>query len=234
MENLKDLGIVLNSIDYKESSKIVYLYTKEGIKSIKVLGAKNQKKGYLPFLMPVSYVEFIYTNSKFPTLIDYSIINSYKEIKSDLKKELLISYMFEILSKIPEDASNERIFPLVLKLLDLTSIYDPRLIVTIFKVKMLYTFGVAPSFKTCAECGSSDVYYFNVLKGGAVCKNCSNLKSYNNDILNIIKNMYYIDIYNKPLDIFKDINIKEIFDIVEEYYKVHVNIYTKGINSILL
>ena len=36
-------GIVIKSIDYKESSKIVYIYSKNGLNGYKLLSVKNKK-----------------------------------------------------------------------------------------------------------------------------------------------------------------------------------------------
>ena len=119
MENIKIKGIVLNAIDYKESSKIVYIYTSLGIISVRALGAKKQSRGILPFITTMNYCEAIITNSDFPKLIDYSLFDSFNNIKADLKKELWFSYMLEIISKIPKDAPHDKIFPLVLKIFSL-------------------------------------------------------------------------------------------------------------------
>ena len=70
-------GIVIGSIPYQETSKIVYLYTKYGKISVKALGSQTQKKGLLPFITTMNRVEAITTDSDFPTLKDYSLIDSY-------------------------------------------------------------------------------------------------------------------------------------------------------------
>lgn len=233
MENINITGFVINSLDYKESSKIVYLYTKEGKKSIKVLGAKSQKKGYLPFLIPLTLVSATITNSSFPTLIEYTVLNSYQYIKDDLKKELIFSYIFEILNKMPDDSFHDKIFNMLENLFTLAKTYDSLLLCSIFKIKMLYTFGVNPNFKTCGVCGSGDVYYFSVHLGGAICKKCYHIGAYDNQVLNILKYLYFMDLTKESLEKIKDINVKEIFDIILSYYKEHVNIYLKGYKSLI-
>lgn len=233
MDNINICGIVINSIDYKESSKIVYLYTKKGRISVKVLGAKSQKKGFLSFIMPLTLLNAYITNKEFPTLVEYNIINSYKDIKDDLKKELAFSYILEILNKIPYDSPHEKIYNLLINLFDLSEYYDAMLLCLIFKIKMLYTFGVNPNFKECSMCGSKDVYYFSVSLGGAVCKKCSHIGLYDKSILDILKYIYYMDLSKESLDKLKEINVKEIFDIVTKYYKEHVNISLKGYKSLI-
>ena len=82
-------GITLSSIDYKEKSKIVYIYTKYGNISYKALGSLNQKKGMLPLITTMNQLNVILTQSKFPTAIDYTLLNSYDDIKNDLKKSFV-------------------------------------------------------------------------------------------------------------------------------------------------
>ncbi len=73
---MKSEGIVYKTITYKETSKIVYIYTKDGKKSIKALGSKNSKNKTFGFGEIGNIVSFVSTDDDFPTLIEYDIINS--------------------------------------------------------------------------------------------------------------------------------------------------------------
>lgn len=48
-------GIVIKTIDYKEKSKIVYLYTSFGMKSIKALDVLRTKLGFVTTLNVVDF-----------------------------------------------------------------------------------------------------------------------------------------------------------------------------------
>ena len=59
---MKTEGIVIKSITYKETSKIVYLYTPNGKVSIKAIGAKNAKKNTFGFGEVGNIVSFVSTD----------------------------------------------------------------------------------------------------------------------------------------------------------------------------
>ena len=67
---MKSEGIILNTIDYKESSKIVHLYTPFGRISVKALGANKPKNGLLGFTTIGNTVSFVATDSELPTLME--------------------------------------------------------------------------------------------------------------------------------------------------------------------
>jgi len=66
-------GLVISSIDYKEKSKVVYLYTPNGHDSVKAYQSKDFKKGLLGFTTTLNEVSYVKTNSKFSTLMEYSV-----------------------------------------------------------------------------------------------------------------------------------------------------------------
>lgn len=233
MENIKIEGIVLSSIVYKETSKIVYIYTKNGRISVRALGSLKQKRGMLPLITTMNRVEAIITNKAFPSAIDYTLIDSYDNIKSDLKKELWFSFMLEIVSKLTDDSPHERIYNLLIRMFDLASTISPLELGVMFQVKMMYGFGVAPILKKCAICGNEEVRYFSIRDGGAICMNHNHQNSFDNDVLNDIKKIYFFDIYNGNFDDIKDIDYIRLFRVVNIYYDSHINITLKGINSLI-
>ena len=74
-------GIILSSIDYKEASKIVYLYTNIGNISVKALKAKKIKGGDLGFITTGNIVSFVMTNNNLPTLIEYHLKDTLFEVE---------------------------------------------------------------------------------------------------------------------------------------------------------
>ncbi len=234
MNNLEIEGITLSSIEYKEKSKIVYLYTKYGKISYKALGSLNQKKGMLPLITSMNDLKVIMTDNKFPTALDYTIIDNYDYIKNDLKKSLWFSYILEIVSKIPEDAPHDRIFMLLKKLFELAKKYDGLVLGVIFMIKMTYSFGVSPQFGKCVYCKSNEIHYFSVKDGGALCRNHYKKSSYSKNILDEITTIYYLNIYKEELDKILDYDFKKLFNIMNEYYTEFVHIYLKGLNSLII
>lgn len=232
METIKVKGIVLGSIDYKETSKIVYLFTDVGKISVKALGSKKVKKGLLPFITTMNYVEAIITDSEFPSLIDYSIIDTYSYIKDNLNSELWFSFILEIVSKLPSDIEYSRVYDFLLRILELGKDNNPMLLTIIFMTKILYSFGVNPILKKCIICGS-EPSYFSIKNGGALC-NIHNISgTYDKKILDYITRIYYFNIYEEDLNTLNDVDLYEIFKVIINYYENHVNIYLKGLNSLI-
>lgn len=227
-------GIVIGSILYKETSKIVYLYTKYGKISVKALGSQNQKKGLLPFITTMNRVEAITTDSDFPTLKDYSLIDSYQCIKEDIKKTLWSLFIIEIISKLTPDSDHKRIYPLLIRCLELMNDNNPMLIGLMFQIKMTYAFGVSPELKKCVICQNSDVKYFSVEKAGALCMNHKTSNSYGNELLNDIKELYYFNIYDGDINSLVDIDLIKCFNIINNYYENYVQIYLKTLNSLII
>ena len=69
-------GIVLSCIDYKEKSKIVYLYTTIGHDSVKAVKAKDISSGLLPFTTTLNEVVYLRSNTKFPVLLEFQLQKS--------------------------------------------------------------------------------------------------------------------------------------------------------------
>ena len=65
---MKTEGIILNTLDYKETSKIVHLYTPYGKISVKALGANKPKNGLLGFTTIGNWCSFVATDAEIKTL----------------------------------------------------------------------------------------------------------------------------------------------------------------------
>ena len=76
-------GIVIKSFPYREKSKIVHLYTPNGMVSAKVLDAMKNKLG---FITTLNHVSFEISNSKLPTMLEYTIVESFYNLHEDLNK----------------------------------------------------------------------------------------------------------------------------------------------------
>ncbi len=215
-------GIVLKTIPFKETSEIVYLYTAYGIKSIIVKGAKRYKTSKLSFCTPLTRVLAITNKSEFPTLIDYNIIDDYNILKKDLKKSLWCQFLIGILSKIEEIDFCDKVYNMLIKTFELTKDNDVILLVLSNMIKLTKAFGVEPNFKTCVTCNSLDVSFFSVSSGGALCKEHKTSDALNNDTLNILKKLYYIDL--DDINNLAYLNTKELYKIIISYYEWHLNL----------
>lgn len=224
-------GIVLKTLSFKETSQIVYLFTSDGIKAVVVKGAKNYKSAKLSFCISLTKVTAITTVSEFPTLVDYTIIDDYAYLKSDLKKSLWSQFLLGIVSNILETDYSENIYNMLNRTFFLAKNNDIRTLVLINMIKLLKAFGVEPNFNSCVICSDKDVSFFSIKEGGALCTSHKSDDAYDNDTLNVLKEMYYINLNN--VEYVEEYDVKKISKIVFDYYSWHVHIKLKHIDSLI-
>lgn len=222
---MKVKGIVIKSLDYKESSKIVYLFTKHGVISIKALGAKKLRKGLIGFTTTLNLVEAEITSGSLPTLIDYTLLDAYEDLKQDLKITLWVNYLLELTYKLPADVSHERCFDFLLRILEhMREKKDVFLLVIMYQLKLTILFGVAPLFKP-----KSPNTHFSLKEGRYVHSG----ESINDNDAKELEKMYYFDDKTGDFADFDKTDLHQIFNLVSQYYLYHVNINIKGLNSVI-
>lgn len=215
-------GVIINTIDYKETSKIVHLYTNIGKISVQAVGSNNPKKGLLGFTTIGNTVSFVTTDSKLPKLTDYEVINSLFKISEDLLRVKCFMVILDIIKNIPEDTNHEKTYPFIKKTFSDLLTENPKKLLSIFLIKMLYVFGIAPNLKSCVSCGMEDIKFLDLKKGGAICKNCSNLN--NQDELYIWKEYYFL---KKEIKDYTDCNYDALLKNIKEYYSSFASLNLK-------
>ncbi|MCM1131213.1 MAG: DNA repair protein RecO [Anaeroplasma bactoclasticum] len=215
-------GIVLKTIDYKEKSKLVYLYTPVGIKSVKALDASKTKLG---FVTTLNQVEFEMTKGKLPTVTEYSLKKSFYSIYESLKKVGILTPIFDVIFHLEEGVNHSRIYSFLIQTIsELLITEEPFKILSVFLVKMLAVFGIKPELKKCVHCSRTTLINFSSLEGGALCDNCSKYCERNDKLLKDFQQLYYIKGYkNLSLNLPYD----EILDEIYQYYSIHANFKLK-------
>ena len=90
-------GIIVSTVDYKESSKIINIFTKdEGIIGVIAKGSKKVKSNISASSNILTYGVFYINvrNKGMGSLLEVDVINNFKVIKGDLLK---INYAFFLL-----------------------------------------------------------------------------------------------------------------------------------------
>lgn len=237
---LKDvIGIVIKERDYGESSKILDVFTKEyGIIGIISKGSKKLKSSLNGVSSKLSYGTFhiYYKENKLSTLVSIDIINPFINIKKDIFRLSITSYLFELTYQVIKQ-SNEynQIFDYFIGgLLKMDEGYNPFAIMNILELKYLYFLGVGPVLDYCSICGSkTDIITLSYNYEGLLCKKCSgNEKVYDIKTIKYVRMFYYLDI-SKITKIKIDENIvNDIDDFLNEYYKKHTGLYLNSKNFI--
>lgn len=141
-------AIVIKNQNYKETSKIVYLYTKDGIVSCIAKGAHRKESKIRPFIEAISKVNVNLSNANFPTLISAEIMDNHTNIKYDLEKQVYAVHMLELIYKLAIEVNHEKIYTLLNKVLDvLDKTTNPEIVAFTFELKLLFYLGYALDFE---------------------------------------------------------------------------------------
>lgn len=219
-------GIVISSIDYKEKSKIVYLYTPYGTDSILVKGAKKYNQSLLDFTTTLNEVKYIKTKSKLPSLIEFRLIKSHFNLTTNINKIRAIQVILYLLKQIQNDNYHNKIYNFVIKIINYLDEYDNyKKVLALYLIKMLYVFGINPSLNECVICkNKNDLVFFDLKEGGCYCKNHS-INS-NTLKLNIWKEYYYD---KKEFIEYSDCDFNQLLNDIFTYYNIHMSINLNNI-----
>jgi len=226
-------GIVISEIDYKESSKILNVLSKEdGIIGIIARGSKKIKSNFSG-IGKLSYGKFHinYKENGLSTLIDFDYLNTFKNVKKDIYKISYATYLTELVTQVYKHENNKNIYDLfIASLLKIEEGFNYKIITSILELKLLDYLGIRPVIDRCVACdNNTDIVTISSYKGGYLCKNCChNEKIVNVKVIKLIRMFYYVDI-NKitKLDIADNV-IKDINEFVNDYYDRYAGLYLKS------
>lgn len=213
-------GLIIGSIEYKEKSKIVKLYTPHGKENILARGASKMTSNSLGFTTTLNYVCYDKSKASFPVMVEFNLKKSYYFMLDSIKKANVVSVILQIIDSLDDNYPHHRIFPFVIKCLDLLEQYDPFYVLSVFLTKMLAVFGVQPTLKNCINCGKEEIVSFSIEAGGGLCSNCS---VYNEKLYKLSEWLRYL-YYDKSYIYNDNINYKTLIDYIYDYYNRHVHI----------
>ena len=187
MNIVKTEAIVLRTIKFKESSKIVTFYTKElGRVGAIVKGARRPKSKIGAALEPMSHVQivlYIKEGREVQTVGQCDLLHSYHHFASDLEKLSVGLSIIELVYNIAhEQEQNVPLFDLMNQTFcSLHSSSHNTLILFYFEMKLAELLGFSPVFSCCGNCKkainfqqqSNKWYFYNLLKGSPLCDDCS-------------------------------------------------------------
>jgi len=179
---IKVNAIALRSVDYKESDKMLTLFSVErGIISAGIRGVKKANAKLNFCAHPFCFAEYVLSckNERY-TVVGASEIESFYNIRTDLLNFYAGSCVLEFLLKeCVEDEPNEPLFMHTVNTLKKIAFgeFKAKQYLIKYLVKALELIGYGFTFKCCLRCGGElDGYercYFDFEKGGAVCPNCA-------------------------------------------------------------
>jgi DNA repair protein RecO (recombination protein O) len=225
-------GIVVSEVDYKESSKIINVLTNDS--NLIGIIARGSKKvnSKISGVGKLTYANFqINYRDKLSTLIEYDIINGFKNIKSDIVKVSYAMFITELSYKVFEHSNNSNIYDLYRNsLLKIDEGFEPLVITNILELKLLEYLGIKPMVDACVSCGKTDnIVTISSYKGGYLCKDCLENEGIVTDkAIKLIRMFYYVDIAKiTKLEISDNVK-KEINNFIDDYYDRYSGIYLKS------
>ncbi len=175
-------GLVLRSIKYGESDKLITILTEEGKMFFKARGIRSLTSKNAAGCAAFVYSEFVlekradkcYLRRATPL---YSTIRAGAELSS----LALASYLAEVSEDTARDAeTGKAVLRLLMNALYLISKEDRSedLIKSVFEMRLLAANGLMPSITECSVCGvgaeEKPSFFFRLLEGDLICPECLN------------------------------------------------------------
>ncbi|MEC1155300.1 DNA repair protein RecO [Cytobacillus horneckiae] len=220
-------GIVIRTVNYGESNKIVTLFTREwGKVGVMARGAKKPSSRLSAVTQPFTYGHFLVQRGKgLGGLQQGDIIQSMRSIKEDIFLTAYVSYIVDLLDKGTEEKRpNPFLFELVMQSIQLINEgNDPEIITNIFEMKMLNQLGLYPVLNQCAICKNTDgEFSFSIREGGLICHRCLEKDPYHYKIspatVKLLRLFYYFDLSRLGNISVKDMTKAELKKIISAYY----------------
>lgn len=224
-------GIVLQETPYGETSKIINILTKEkGLIGIMCKGAKSMKSQFRANTQLFTIAKFTisYKEGRLSTLTGVDILDSLKNIRSDLIKISYASYICDLTLQVVRQNPAFSVYDMLTEiLLKIESNLDPLILTNILELKYLPLLGVGLNLDECIRCSSTkDIVTIDASYGGLICKNC-----YRNEIIldkkviQLLRLYYYVDIKSITTIKVEEKYSKVINHFINDYYESFTGLY---------
>lgn len=227
-------GIVVSEVDYKESSKIINVFSpEEGVIGVLARGTKKVKSNLSGVTSKLTYGYFYinYRENGLSTLTEVDIIDGFKKIRKSIDLISYASYLVELSSMVYKHEQNSEIYSLLIaSLKKIDEGYDYQVITNILELKLLEYLGIRPVIDQCVSCGNkTDIVTISSYRGGYLCKNCAREEGIVNiKTIKLLRMFYYVDISKiSKLDISDNIK-RELNRFIDDYYDRYSGLYLKS------
>jgi DNA repair protein RecO (recombination protein O) len=188
MAGYKSKGIVLRSIRYGESDRILDLYThNNGLVSAIAKGIRRTKSRFGARLEPLSCVDFVaYHGRTLDTVTQAEVLRSFRGVREDLARfEAAAGVVRSVRVLSGGDEADRRVFNLLYNGLDALEDRDSgfEAVEVAFALKLSILAGYAPQLDACLSCeaglgeAAEPHYYFAPNLGGVLCSDCRSATS---------------------------------------------------------
>lgn len=180
MSSFKSQALVLKSINWKESSKIVSLYTREkGRVDVIAKGVRRKNHPQSANFEALNLLETIIyfsDNRELQNIGETALIDSFNKVRTDLEKTAIGLAILELMNIFFQQGEADVIFFdfLLTQIKALEQSGNSQIIFWFFVIKLLSYLGFKPHFEMCNSCGKikTDDYFFQLTSGSVFCKEC--------------------------------------------------------------
>lgn len=202
-------GIVIKTIDYGETGKIITILSKKiGKFTALARGAKKPRSRMAAVAQPFTFGQFfVYINRGLSTVQQGEVINNFRKIKEDIVKTAYTAYITELTDKLLDDkAADSFIYEQLYATMQwISDKEDYEIPIMMYELKLFAKGGFAPIVSHCINCGSNNgPFAFSISEGGLLCNKCSYL-----DEIKIV----LTDTQVKLLQIFQSIGLEQVGEI---------------------
>lgn len=187
----KTEAVVLKSMNFRDSSKIVTFYTRRfgKVKGI-AKGARQMKSKFGAALEPISNVSLVLYKKEHRDLQLISqcdVVKTYRSIHSELERMVVALAVLELVNQLAhEEEGNDPLYRLLVETLDELekAAKNFKNLFFAFELRCASLFGFSPNLELCSACGRSlDVIggegsaIFQLSRGAVLCSRCSRSES---------------------------------------------------------
>ena len=114
-------GIIISEYPIEESSKIINIFTTDGIVGVVAKGAKKIKSPFFATTNKLCYgiFDIVYKENGLSRLKEASISNDYRNIKKDIKKISYATYITELATQVYKHENRKDILELYISCLNI-------------------------------------------------------------------------------------------------------------------
>jgi len=227
-------GIIIKEIAYGETSKIIHVYTVNGVIGIMCKGARTLKSPFRASTLKFTYGKFniYYKENKLSTLTSVDVIDSFRTIKSDIVLLSYLNYLTELTEQVIKQTSENVYNDFIATILKINDGLDPIVMCNILEIKYLDFLGVSLNLDSCVGCGKSvNIVTIDGDKGGYICRDC-----YRDELIvepktiELLRMYYYVEIKSiSKLKISEKVR-DEINHFLDTYYDRYTGLYLKSKN----
>jgi len=227
-------GIIISTVNYKESSKIINILTKEqGMLGVFAKGSRNLKSKLSNTTSSLSYGIFHLNirGEQMPNLIEVDILDSFKQIRKDFMKSNYSLFLLELAEQVYRHSKKDNTYRILIDgLCKINEGYDTQVITNIIELKYLEYLGINPVIDRCVTCSSiENIVTISSYKGGYLCQNCVGTEYiYHLKTLKLIRMFNYIDIAKINKVEVSDTIKKELSQFIDDCYERYSGLYLKS------